>query len=327
MTYVHLGLWVRHSCLVLACMTACLGCTTLLPPTQQGAATESTQRCVPAMTKRARAAPMPRQQERAASSASASSRFSIDALRVADVIGVLPVIEEIARRKDSPGKTDVDMLILRQRLTDQVLLTLFEVASATAELTCERDRADQVADRLDEFDNARVKRLTIASIVLGGVAGIISGGVGLAAGTSAAGNAADVAGGVFASWFGVSALFAHSEIDFRHDRNALRELWENPSDSTIFSPGIWRFLHRSHTEGMNAPREQIVNAWRQAGRLGAGGSEDEDHRQDLFFGPGGRYGAAELRARASMLETLEASIRVVHEELEVLLREIVDQME
>ncbi len=41
------------------------------------------------------------------------------------------------------------MLIRRQRLTDQVLLTFFEVASATAEIICERDRADQLADRID----------------------------------------------------------------------------------------------------------------------------------------------------------------------------------
>jgi hypothetical protein len=30
----------------------------------------------------------------------------------------------------------------RQRLTEQVLLALFEVASSTAELTCERDITD-----------------------------------------------------------------------------------------------------------------------------------------------------------------------------------------
>ena len=41
------------------------------------------------------------------------------------------------------------MLIRRQRLTDQVLLTFFEVTSATAEIICERDRADQLADRID----------------------------------------------------------------------------------------------------------------------------------------------------------------------------------
>ncbi len=91
---------------------------------------------------------------RAESTLLASSRFSADTLRVAEAIGVLPVLNEIAALEAAPQQERLNMLISRQRLTDQVLLTLFEVASSTAELTCERDRADQVADRIDEIDNA-----------------------------------------------------------------------------------------------------------------------------------------------------------------------------
>lgn len=66
----------------------------------------------------------------------------------------------------------------------------------------------------------------------------------------------------------------------------------------------------------------MLNAWRQKGRLGEHGSEVEQERGALFFGNGGRYSAPELRAHASMLETLEASLRLLHEELEVLIREV-----
>ena len=38
-------------------------------------------------------------------------------------------------------------------------------------------------------------------------------------------------------------------------------------------------------------------------------------RRRLFFGAGGRYDSPGLRARASMLETLEASLRLMHEDL------------
>ena len=44
-----------------------------------------------------------------------------------------------------------------------------------------------------------------------------------------------------------------------------------------------------------------------------------------YFGAGGRYGA-ELHARASMLKTLEASIRLLYERtLEVLMRELAEE--
>jgi hypothetical protein len=301
------------------------GCSTVIAPAHQGSANESSQRCVPAMTKRARTAPAAADQIPRKPTTEARSRFSPDALQVAEVAGVVPLLNQMARQGESSGQDPLTLLLSRQRLTELLLLTLFEITSATAELTCERDRADQVADRIDEIDGARVKRLTIASILFGGIAGIVSGGIGLAAGASIGGEAADVAGGVLASWFGVSALFTHSEVEFRHERNVLQEIWDDPAEPHLFSPTIWRYLHRVRDEGGKVPREQVLESWHQAGRLGENGSSDEQDRRRLFFGTGGRYGAAELHARASMLETLEASVRVLYEQLEVLMREIAEQ--
>lgn len=157
---------------------------------------------------------------------------------------------------------------------------------------------------MDEVDAAKVKRLTLISIVVGGVVSIVSGGIGLAGESSTASNAADVAGGVFTSIFGGTALFIHSEHDFRHQRNLLKDVWEDPNESTIFSPSVWRFLHTRHKDGADTPSKEVVNAWRQEGRLGELGSADENRRVPLFFGQGGSYTSADLRARASMLETL-----------------------
>jgi hypothetical protein len=157
------------------------------------------------------------------------------------------------------------------------------------------------------------------------VASIVSGALGLAGAASTASNATDVAGGVFSSVFGGTALFAHSEHDFRHQRNLLKEVWDNPVESALFSPAIWRFLHSRHQDGQDTLRTEVVRAWRQEGRLGEPASADERRRIALFFGSGGTYGSTELRARASMLETLEATIQLMNEELELFLREITSE--
>lgn len=120
---------------------------------------------------------------------------------------------------------------------------------------------------MDEVDAAKVKRLTLISIVVGGVVSIVSGGIGLAGESSTASNAADVAGGVFTSIFGGTALFMHSEHDFRHQRTLLKDVWEDPNESTIFSPSVWQFLHTRHKDGADTPSKEVVNAWRQEGRL------------------------------------------------------------
>jgi hypothetical protein len=209
---------------------------------------------------------------------------------------------------------------------ERTQLATLEVDSAIAEIVCERDRADQLADRIDEVDGARVKRLTIASIVLGGIASIVTGGIGLAAGATVGADATTLGGGVLSSWLGVSALFIQSEVDFRHDRNILRELWEDPAEPQIFSPILWRYLHQAPETNDESPRTEVLNEWRQKGRLGERNSQDEQRRRLLFFSTGGRYSAPDLRARASMLETLEASLRLIHEDLEVLVREIMAEV-
>jgi hypothetical protein len=300
-------------------------CTTLITSGQQGPATEYTQRCVSTAVKAGRSSSGSSRlviHNQIVPSPLTSSHFSPHAVRVAEVVGVLGIINDLSQSTAPSSGDRIDRLGRRQQLSDRILLSLLEIASTTAEVVCERDRADQLADRIDEIDGGRVKQLTIASIIIGGVASIISGGVGLAGGISTVGEAADVAGGTLASWFGVSALFAHSEVDFRHDRNILKELWEDPQQTDIFSPIVWRYLHRAPDSEAGSPREEILNAWRQKGRLGEEGSDDETKRRSLFFGAGGRYASPELRARASMLETLEASLRLMHEDLEILILEV-----
>ena len=255
----------------------------------------------------------------------AELQLSQQSVEVARVMNILPLLSQLIALQRAGETHSIAFMELRQSLTDRMLLTLFELSSITAELVCERDRADQVADRMDEIDASIVKRLTLASILIGGVTGIISGGIGLAGGASSASEAAEVAGGFFASVFGGTALFATSKQEFRHARNLLNEVWENPKQSSAFSPAIWRYLQRQHKDQALTTREEIIRAWRQQGRLGEPGSPGEIERTALIFGPGGTYASTDLRARASMLETLEAHINLLSEELEIFLRELTQQ--
>jgi len=252
--------------------------------------------------------------------------LSEQSIEVAKVMNVLPLLSQLTALQRAGETHSIAFMELRQSLTDQLLLTLFELSSITAELVCERDRADQVADRMDEIDASMVKRLTLASIVISGIAGIVSGGIGLAGGATNASDAAGLSGGLVASVFGGTALFATSKQEFRHERNLLNEVWQNPKQSSVFSPAIRRFLHQRHNKDQAVTtREEVIRAWRQQGRLGEPGSTGEQERTALMFGPGGTYASTDLRARASMLETLEAHINLLSEELEVFLREIIQQ--
>ena len=250
----------------------------------------------------------------------ALTQFSPQVVELGQILDVLPLLNQIAAL-DQPDSL-VEFLDLRQQLTDEVLLALFETASTVAELVCETDRTNQSADRMDALDAARVKGLTIASLLVGGLAAVASGGLGLAGAANAASNAADVAGGAFSTLFGGYALTNHAQQEFLHERNLLAEIWNDPKDPSLFSPSTWRFLHIRHKERDVTQRDELIHSWRQEGRLGESGSDEESKRIALIFGQGGLYTAPDLRARSAMLETLAATVRLIHDELELFFREI-----
>jgi len=311
--------------LFIACLIvfSSYGCSSLITSTQNGIATEYSQHCGPAIAK-TRTIHSPLHVQSTVPSLRVEQQFSPIARRIAETIDVLVLLNGLM---DPAPRSTLERIILRLQLMERSQLAILEVDSATAEIVCERDRADQVADRIDEVDGGRVKQLTIASIVVGGIAGIVTGGIGLAAATTVAADAITLGGGVLASWFGLSALFVQSEVEFRHERNILRELWEDPDNPQIFSPILWRYLHQTANAKEESPRTKVLDEWRQKGRLGERDSKEEERRRLLFFSGGGRYSSPDLRARASVLETLEASLRLIHEDLEVLIREVTEEIE
>ena len=303
---------------LMCCLSGLAGCSVILPSTPHSTTPERS--CAPLHPTRFQP-----QIEEPAADAQPELSLSAQSLEVARVMNVVPLLTRLTALERAGETHSMAFLELQQSLTDRLLLTLFEISSLTAELVCERDRADQVADRMDEIDASVVKRLTLASIVIGGVAAVVSGGLGLAGAASDASDAAALAGGVVSAVFGGTALFAGSKQHFSHERNLLGELWENPEQSRALSPAIWCFLQGHRTDEARNTREEIMQAWRQQGRLGAPGSAGEQARIALIFGPGGTYTSTDLRARASMLETFEAHIQLLSEELESFLREMIQR--
>jgi hypothetical protein len=73
-------------------------------------------------------------------------------------------------------------------------------------------------------------------------------------------------------------------------------------------------------------RDELINGWRQEGRLGAEGSAEERKRIQLLFAEGGTYRSSDLVVRGQMLDMLRATIVLMNRELELLIREVMIQM-
>lgn len=261
---------------------------------------------------------------------SAPIGFSVQALAIADTILVLPLIRQLPELEAEIAQNGegaaLRLMRVRQQLSDRLLLALFDVSVAAAEAHCEEERANQLANRLQETRDNRVRQDTIYAIVGGATVGIVAGGLNIAA-QSLAGAIAAVFGGSLEASFGFKALFQGMHYDYHHGVDLLQEVWEGPEQSSRFPTSVWQFLNRPLPDDPTGPsvREALLARWKRDGWLGEPNSERTQRRIKLFFGKGGAYEIEDLRAHAAMLDLLESDIRLMAQELHLLLREVLSR--
>src|SRR5690349_2586991 len=134
--------------------------------------------------------------------------FSPHARKIARIIGIEGLLARlVALEEDRARGADrhVAILEVRQRISDRLLLVMLDIASASAEVNCKKERTDQLGDQLEEERIKRIEQLTIFAILGGALVGILSGGLSLA-GEETAAAAGAITGGVLETVFGGAAL-------------------------------------------------------------------------------------------------------------------------
>ncbi len=317
---------VSCACLILA-VSALLtyGCATTLPPVK--ATYSFDRRCTPVSSSLttiqvSQVDPAPSKEE-TITNGDAAKLYSSIAIHIAEIMDELPLLNRLARlENESTNPMEIDRV--RRKLTTRIQLATMEVSSLVAEIECEVQRADEVQDRLKQAQTKRTTFQTILAVVFGGVTNVITGGLGLATGAGDTAHIVTVLGGTLEVLFGTSANFVKVRQEFSHPRNHLEALLDETKNNDYFPPRVWRFLTQPDTRDLegHSLRDVLLQAWREEGRLGESGSRREEERESLIFGHGGLYDADDLHIREAMLQQLESSIQLMHQDLETLLREV-----
>ena len=248
--------------------------------------------------------------------------FSRTAVDTASVIGVLPELTLIATAAD--GSLPFERLVTaRQDLVERVTLTMLEVASVTGEIDCENERTGQLRNQLQKAEEQRLRSFTVAGLVLGAATAIVSGGIALYSPEAAAANIVNVLGGAAQAGTGYATLSYAPTGLLRHERNLLADIWNEEGRSAAYPASIWRFLNHSRGGHADLPLNRLLIAqWKADGRLGARDSDEERRRTGLIFGKGGNYTIEDLQARDAILDQLEATVKLLYQDLALLLREL-----
>ena len=301
------------------------GCVSTLPPP---ASTYSFDRRCLSVAPEVRSLPISQDERRqelndAVEKDAAVKLYSPNAVHIADVTGLLPLLNRMARLEvEQAASTDIERV--RRKLVTRLQLATLEVSGLVAEIECEVQRADQVQDHLKDIQLTRITSQTILGVIFGGLANIASGGIALATRAGDAGNIASVTGGALEVLFGSSANFTKVRQEFSHPRNHLAVVWEGSPRSELIPQRAWRFLTEPSTRDLegHSLRDVMLKTWREEERLGEPGSVREKERKALLFGSGGVYDSDQLHVREAMLQQLESSIQLMDQELETLLREV-----
>jgi hypothetical protein len=205
-------------------------------------------------------------------------KASSSALEVARIIGVDSDIARLselttAENSNTGRATSLEELILRQRITEGVVVASLDVDSVLEEVDYEREQIVELRSILGARRDRAIGSTNLAVLAAGTGLGIIGGLLQFSKTTSDAGNAVGFAAG------GVSTLF--SLRGFRQVHGGKRPGWVLPNMLAAFfgqqgeqhshyPEDVWAYLSSVPLgEGSQASRKQLVlDLWREAHRLG-----------------------------------------------------------
>jgi hypothetical protein len=313
------------SLVMLSSLVATAGCASTLPPDKSTYAFDRRCQHVPVQS---RNMPVSDGERRQASTerealAEAVELYTPTAVHIADVMGLLLPLNRLAQL-EARHAAGADIERVRRKLLSRLQLASLEVSGLVSEIECEVQRTDQVQDHLKDIQSTRTTSKTILGVIFGGLANILSGGIGMATGAGDAGNIASTTGGALEVLFGTSANFTKVRQEFSHPHNHLAAIWDGSPKAELFSSSVWRFLTESDgqdPEG-HSLRDIMLQTWREGERLGTPGSAREKERITLLFGTGGVYDSEQLHVREAMLQQLESCVQLMDQHLETLLREV-----
>lgn len=230
-------------------------------------------------------------------------------LLVSKAIGIETYLAEYLQIK----KDTLKRLVLKQKITDRLMLTTIEINALASELDCNGERINKLADYIDNINNKQTKNLTVASVTLGALTTVAT----VLIRNNNASNIVGVSGGLLSAGLGALTISPKGKkIDLKLQRNLLRNIWYNDNSDEAYPNSIWAIINEKQfsNSGENDLQESIKNRWTQYNFDG----KIDPKAQKLFFDDGGIYTADDLHSRANMLNELQATIRSLEQDLKSL---------
>jgi hypothetical protein len=201
-------------------------------------------------------------------------------------------------------------VMLKQKITNRLLLAQTQLQAVAAELDCEGERSDMAAAYLDGINSKRNTKLTIGSVILGALTTVATAVIT----KNSVQTGVGIGGGLLSAGLGAMTINPKGkQLEFYHEHNLLRTIWTEPKANTDYPEFVWEMMHEKSfsNKGDVTLSESIKNRWLQ---FEFDGHIDQD-QEALLFGKGGYYRSDDLHTRATMINQLQSTIRSLNQDL------------
>lgn len=262
------------------------------------------------------------------------TRFSNRAIKIAENLGVKPLLCELQRLEDNKAG-DLDILKIKTELQGRLIVGLADVGSCLSEIECQTVRTKELQIHLNDWISTRLNRATAYSILAGGVTTIIAGLIATEVikiknpdeetdRANVIEQSIVMAGAVVGTYYSFRSMAIHKTVKFMHPRNHLASIFNKQNNQGLFSPFVWKFMNKPFNRGTETTNgiDEILRKWHELEIPTSKADEGYQEKISLFAGAGGEYESDDLDNRIEMYDILREEISLINYDLKRLQEEI-----
>jgi hypothetical protein len=134
-------------------------------------------------------------------------------------------------------------------------------------------------------------------------------------------NAIDIGGGVLGAGFGLATLNPKGKkVEFIHQRNLLRDIWNEKLESPNFPPFVWYMY--TEKKFSNKDGVPIVQSIKKRWLHFQFDNNLKAANESVIFSDGGYYRSNDLHNRAAMLNQMQSATRTINQNINYLLLDL-----
>jgi hypothetical protein len=241
------------------------------------------------------------------------------------LLGIYPEVTQLQKLSAATTPADpMQLLWLRERITERILYAMIEFDAANARLDTELTRADELHSFLSDRRDDVVTRDNLLGIIIGGGLSAASSGLQFSSKLATPASAIGLAGGITSAGFGLKGIHSQAgkTAEFNYESNMLAPFFDRPSlPNSVYPPIVWTLLNEPSGENQSGPtrKEILLRLWLRVRRIDSLDSKEKiDH---LTSQPSQNFQLTidDLEDRSAMLHDIRSTISYLKLDLAAIL--------